>query len=188
MNDRIDEVAKELGEVTQGTRATFGSLSRNQLNWKPGPNRWSIAQCLDHLITINSLYFRLLESIGTGAAKPTLWERYSPLSGTLGKLLIKTSSPEYPKKVKTSPKAEPSTSEIDLGILDRFAQHQGVLIGHLRSIPFDIDRERTIVTSPLLHWATYSLDDCITILVAHEKRHFQQAQRVMEAEAFPSPA
>lgn len=54
----------------------------------------------------------------------------------------------------------------------------------MRRIPHTIDRERTIITSPLLRWVTYSLDDCLTILVVHEKRHLQQAERVMEAGAF----
>lgn len=188
MNDRIDEVTNELEQVTQGTRSAFGSLSHDQLNWKPMPDGWSIAQCLAHLIMINSLYFPVLASMRAGRAKPTFWERYSPLSGLLGKLLIKTLSPEHLKKMKTNRKAEPSTSEIDVGILDRFAQHQTELIEHLRQIPYSVDRGRTIVTSPLHRWVTYSLDDCVTILVVHEKRHFQQAKRVMEAEGFPRPA
>lgn len=188
MSDRIDEIANGLEQVTQGTRAAFGRLSRDQLNWKPMADSWSIAQCLDHLITMNILYFPLLASMRTGPATPTLWERYSPLSGILGKLIIKTLSPENPKKMKTRPKAEPSTSEIDAGILERFARHQAELIQHLRRIPRSIDRRRTIVTSPLLRWVTYRLDDCLTILVVHEKRHFQQATRVLEAEEFPKPA
>lgn len=187
MNNRIDGLTNELEQVTRGTRAAFGSLSHDQLNWKPIAGGWSIAQCLHHLITINSLYFPLLASMRAGPHKPTFWERYSPLSGLFGKLLIKTLSPEYRRKMKTSPKAEPSTSEID-GILDRFAQHQLELIERLRRIPHGVDRQRTIVTSPLLRWVTYSLDDCLTVLVVHEKRHFLQAKRVMEAEGFPRQA
>jgi hypothetical protein len=62
------------------------------------------------------------------------------------------------------------------------------LIAHYRGIPHSLDRERTIVTSPLLRWVTYSLDDCLTILVVHEKRHFLQARRVMEVGGFPKLA
>ena len=35
----------------------FGSLSAEQLNWKPAPDRWSVAQCLEHLINTNLLHF-----------------------------------------------------------------------------------------------------------------------------------
>lgn len=185
MTDRIDEVVRELEEVTQGAQGTFGHLSDDQLNWKPAAESWSIAQCFDHLITINRLYFPLFESLSMGTAELTFWERYSPLSGFLGKFLIKTLSPEYPKKTKTSPKAEPSASAIAPGILDRFTQHQSELIGHLRKLPPGLDPRRTIITSPLLRWVTYSLDDCLTILVVHERRHLQQARRVTEAGEFP---
>jgi hypothetical protein len=188
MGDRIDELATELEEVTQRTRATFGALTRDQLNWRPTADAWSIAQCLDHLITINSLYLALIASFRTGPPKQTLWERYSPFSRLLGNLLIKTLGPEYAKKMKTNRKAEPSSSEIDDRIILRFAQHQTELIEHIRMIPHSVDRSRAIVTSPLLPWVTYSLDDCLTILVVHEKRHFQQAVRIVEADAFPSAA
>ncbi len=185
MRDRISEVVDDLGEVTEAARAAFGGLSGEQLNWKPAPESWSIAQCLDHLITINRLYFPLLESMAAGPVDPTLWERISPLSGFLGGALIKALRPDNPRKSKTSGKAEPSQSEISVGILDRFADHQAELIAHFRRIHPDIDRERTIVTSPLMGWVTYSLEDCLTIIVVHEKRHLGQAQRVMEAEGFP---
>jgi hypothetical protein len=95
------------------------------------------------------------------------------------------SYPDYILQLlQTSPKAEPSNSQMD-GIVQRFARHQGDLIAHYRGIPHSLDRERTIVTSPLLRWVTYSLDDCLTILVVHEKRHFLQASRVMEVGGFP---
>lgn len=137
---------------------------------------------------MNGFYFPLLESLRAGAPKPTLWERLSPLSGLFGSLLIKSMAPENARKVKTSAKAEPSRSEIDVRVLDRFARHQAELISLVRGIPPTVDRRRTIVTSPLLSFVTYNLDDCLTLLVVHEQRHFRQAKRVMDAEGFPVQA
>jgi uncharacterized damage-inducible protein DinB len=183
--NRVDEIVERLNEVTRDARAAFGGLSHEQLNWRETPERWSVAQCLDHLITMNRLYFPLLGEIRAGAARPTAWERLSPFSGFFGKLLIRSLSPDNPRKTKTSPKAEPSSSDIDVGIIDRFARHQVELIEHIRGIPSSVDRGRRIVTSPLAAFVTYSLDDCLTILVVHEQRHVQQAKRVMEAGGFP---
>lgn len=185
MSDRIDHLVNDFEQVTRSAQGAFARLSNEQLNWKPTSDRWSIAQNLDHLITINQLYFPWLESLKTGPAPQTWWERYSPLSGVLGKTLIRTLSPENLKKTKTSSKAEPSASLIDDAIVDRFVQHQTALITHLRQIPLSIDRKKTIMTSPLIRWVTYSLDDGITILAVHEQRHFLQAKRVMEAGGFP---
>jgi hypothetical protein len=42
------------------------------------------------------------------------------------------------------------------------------------------------VTSPVSPVATYSLLDAYRILVAHERKHFEQARRVMQTEGFPA--
>jgi hypothetical protein len=72
MRERIEGLIDELGRVTGETRAAFGSLSRGQLNWEPAADGWSIAQCLEHLIVINSLYFPLLASMRDGSVKRLL--------------------------------------------------------------------------------------------------------------------
>ena len=48
------------------------------------------------------------------------------------------------------------------------------------------DLRGTIVTSPVSPLVTYSLLDAYRIMVAHGRRHFEQAQRVTEAAGFPS--
>lgn len=179
MNNRTSQAIRTLEEVTADVRATFGSLSAEELNRQPAAGGWSVAQCLDHLITINTLYFPLLDSVRVGPPTPTLWERVSPLSGIFGRLLIKTLSPDYKKKIKTSRKAQPSSSTIDAGIVDRFAEHQSALIQRVQDIAPTVNHETTIVTSPLAGFITYSLADCLTLLVVHEQRHLAQAKRVM---------
>jgi len=58
-------------------------------------------------------------------------------------------------------------------------------IDHLKKIPDSIDPIKTVVTSPLMGFVTYSLDDCYSILAVHGPRHIGQAKRVTEAEGFP---
>ncbi len=185
MDERIAETTNDLTQVAADAEAAFGDLSTEQLNWKPAKKRWSVAQCFDHLITTHSLYFPLFERLEHGVAAPTFWERNSPLSGYFGRFLIQSLSPENPKKMKTTAKARPSASEIVGDMIQRFSRHQHEMIEHLRRIPADIDPLKTKITSPLMGLVTYSLDDCFTILVAHGRRHFGQAKRVLETEGFP---
>lgn len=175
------DAVDELERVTRDVREAFGALSAEALNWKPSPTQWSVAQCLDHLITINRLYFPLLAALADGPVRPTTWERWSPFSGMLGRMLIRSLSPDATRPMKTSPKAEPSSSALPADMVERFAAHQQELAVLLRGIHADVDRRRTIVTSPLLAWVTYSLDDCVRMLVVHEQRHVQQAMRVRAA-------
>jgi len=179
MNQRSREAIHTLEEVTADARATFGGLSEEELNRRPGDGGWSVAQCLDHLITINTLYFPLLDSMRVGPPTSTAWERFSPLSGLFGRLLVKTLSPDSRKTLKTTRKAMPSSSTIDAGIIDRFAEHQEALIQRVRGIATSVDPDRTIVTSPLAGFITYSLADCLTLLAVHERRHLAQAKRVL---------
>lgn len=175
MNERINFVTTELQKTANDATATFGGLNAAQLNWKPAEKSWSVAQCFDHLITVHSQYFPLFERMASGDIRQSFWERASPLSGFFGRFLIKAVRPDNPKKVKTTSKAQPSQSEIDGAIIERFAEHQNQVIEHLRQLPTDIDPAKTIITSPLLGFVTYNLDDCFTVLETHCKRHFGQA-------------
>jgi hypothetical protein len=185
MDERLQEVTAELSEITATAQTQFGDLSPEQLNWKSDAHSWSVGQCFDHLITTHSLYFPILQQLEAGSTKPSFWERHSPFSGLFGALLIRSLRPENPRKLKTSSKAEPSTSEIDAGIVDHFGMHQAELIDHIQNLPDRIDPKKTIITSPLRSFITYSLDDCFTIFVVHGQRHVRQAQRVTETEGFP---
>lgn len=186
MEKRIEDVMADLAKIAEDAKQSFGPLSAQQLNWKPAAKSWSIAQCLDHVITTHSLYFPLLQRLADGSAKPSLLERFSPFSGWWGRLLLKIVSPENESKVKTTAKAEPSASEIDGQIVQRFAEHQAEMVEQLRRLPKALDPATTIITSPLLAIATYSLDVAFTIFVAHSRRHLDQAGRVTEAEGFPA--
>jgi hypothetical protein len=48
------------------------------------------------------------------------------------------------------------------------------------------DLRRTVVTSPVSPVATYSLLDAYRIVVAHERKHFEQARRVARSAGFPA--
>lgn len=184
MQNRIQEVTSDLSVLATKVADQFSGYSEDQLNWKASADSWSVAQCFDHLIKTHSLYFPVFQSLTAGDINPSLWERISPLSGLFGAWLIKALDPENPKKTKTSKKVEPSASNLGGHIIKQYCEHQDQLIEHLENIPSDINPEKTIITSPLLGFVTYSLDDCYTILVSHGERHFRQAKRVTERDEF----
>ena len=181
----ISNLCADLKHQADNAKATFGSLSAEQLNWKPAPKSWSIAQCFDHLIATHSLYFPLFEKLAKGDLKQTFWENYSPLSGFFGRFLIKSLRPENVKPMKTTSKAQPSASEIGEDVVNRYVENQNQIIVAINKIPETVDPAKMIVTSPLMGLVTYTLDDCYEIIAVHGPRHFNQAKRVMEREGFP---
>src|SRR6185436_17382482 len=103
MNTDISAVCADLQHVAESARQDFGSLSTQQLNWKPAEKSWSIAQCFDHLIATHSLYFPAFQRLATGDKQRTFLERFSPFSGFYGRLLIKNLDPTNLKKMKSTP-------------------------------------------------------------------------------------
>ena len=187
MADR-NEVLKlrnELDQISAEVRSHFGSLSSEQLNWKPSVDRWGIAQCLDHLITGNKSFFPILESIVNGQKKTVFMERLPLLPSVWGGLLIKSLNPKNTRKMKAPPKFQPAASELSASIVEQFVDQQTEFGGWMEKTS-EMDLERIIITSPALKLITYSVMDGYRFLVLHEQRHFQQAQRVMAEVNFPA--
>jgi len=186
MDERITSIISEMTAVAEDAKATFGSLSNEQLNWKPGEKSWSVAQCLDHLIKTNVQFYPEFVKLASGNRKNSFIENYSPLTGWAGRFLIKAVS-EDSKKAKAPSKAIVPPSDISEGIVDTFYDHIVEVNKKIEAVA-DADRRKTVVTSPFLAIFTYTLDDAYTVLVEHSKRHIRQAKRVMQAEGFPATA
>ena len=184
MSEELNNLMSELEQISENARNTFGRFSAEQINWKPSAESWSVGQCFEHLIKINSEYFPEYESIINGERKQTFWENYSPFSGFFGNLLFKSLSPQAERKLKAPKTAQPAVSDISPAIIEDFVKHQTEMIDKIRQTE-NLDTKKIILTSPFLKAITYSLFDSYRIIVTHEKRHFQQAERVTRKEDFP---
>jgi len=179
--ENIIERGKLVGEKV---KTEFGALSPEQLNWKPAPERWSVGQCLDHLIVADCLYFPSLKKITEGNYSMTSWQRWSPFSSLFGKILVNQLQEKAKSKVKTAKIFYPTTSQINAGIFDRFHKHLDTLLEYTYACK-EVDLDKTYISSPVSKFITYSLRNAITILIQHEHRHINQALRVKGQKEFP---
>lgn len=179
----IDKLVAELKAVGREASEVFGGLSAAQLNWKPSAEQWSVGQCFEHLIKTNRGFFPSLAEAARGGRRSNLWERVSPLSGLFGRVLVRTMSSR--RKFKAPRGLKPTSSDVDAGVVGRFVGQQDELGGLLRAADAGADLRRTIVTSPVAGFVTYNMLDACRIVIAHNRRHFAQAQRVTETEGFP---
>jgi hypothetical protein len=183
MNTEFSNLLSELQVVSDDTQKTFGNLTAEQINWKPGADGWSVGQCFEHLIKTNSLFFPELEKIASGTRKNSFLESYSPLSSFFGNLLVNSLKKDGRKFKAPSPKIVPP-SEVDGNIIELFAAHQTEIIEKIKRTE-NADWRQTVITSPFMKLMTYRLADGYRIVVEHERRHFRQAERVMKTENFP---
>jgi hypothetical protein len=184
-NGEVDGLVKELQAVAEEASQVFGGLSPAQLNWKPSAGQWSVGQCFDHLIVTNTCFFPDMRRVAEGTYKTGLWGRVSPLSGFFGRFILKALDPEKGRKTRAPRVFEPAQSDVDAGVIARFVQHQSEVADLMRATA-GADLRGLKVTSPVSAVATYSLLDAYRIVVAHERKHFEQARRVTRAAGFPA--
>jgi hypothetical protein len=173
----LAEIRTGILDVARDARGTFGALGERELNWQPDPGRWSIAQCFDHLVRGNDML--LASAKGAIDHPPTsLWQRIPLLPSLLGRALIRSQSPNAGGKYKAPATARPAMSGIPGDIIERFiAQHEAAE-AWTRTLD-EGSASRAIMVSPFIKIVTYSVLDGLRLLVAHDRRHFEQARRVM---------
>ncbi len=183
MNEISEKIVSELKTISEDAKKSFGELSPEHINWKPSVECWSIGQCFEHLIKANELFYDKLDEIAGGKQKHSLLEKFSPMSGFFGNLMI-SSLKKDERKYKAPTKKIVPPSEIDPHIIELFAAHQSELIEKIRRTETS-NWSKIKVTSPFMKFMTYCLSDGFNIVVEHEKRHLRQAERVLQHENFP---
>ena len=171
--------------MAQETQATFGGFDARQLNWRPDAARWSVAQCFEHLLTANRLIFQAAEAALNNAGPRTLWQRLPVLPGVLGRMLIRSQSPSATRKFTAPSKAQPATSDIAADIIQRFVEQHRDAVAWVQALD-ERDAARVIMTSPFIRFVTYSVLDGWRLILAHDRRHFEQAHRITLSPGFPN--
>jgi hypothetical protein len=182
--DELAALAAQARATSAHVQARFGPLTAAQLNWKPAPDRWSVGQCLEHILTSDGKYFPTFETVRQGRYRKTVWQRMPGLPAFFGRMLIKTIDPANTRKSKAPAVFAPTTSEVSTDIVRRFGEQQARLVEYLETGP-TLDLDGTIIASPVTPIVTYSLFDAFRILVRHAQRHVQQADRVVAMDGFP---
>jgi hypothetical protein len=178
------EAIDHLDLVKQQALRYFSVLSEEQLNWKYNPAKWSIAQCLDHLIVSNKRYFPAFDKVIHHDYKPTAWQKFNPFSKVVGQLMIKMFGPESKKRFKVPNVFKPSESEIPASIVYDFAQHQHDLKNYYLALA-KMNIETVVISSPASNFVTYYLSDALKLIANHELRHLNQSLAVFNHPNFP---
>ena len=178
------DVRTELDAIAADAGTAFGRLDARQINWKADASRWSVAQCLEHLLTANRQMVEMADQALDATRGRTLWQRLPIWPGLLGRMLVRTQSPNATRRFKAPGKAQPAASALDTAIVARFVDQQRELIAKLDASATR-DLAGAVMASPFLGIVTYSVLDGWRLIAAHERRHVQQAKRVMAMPGFP---
>lgn len=162
--------------------ALVSGLTAAQCNWRPAPGRWSIAECLRHLIAADSLYLVKMDQMIAEARAKGLTGPGPYRFGWFGAWFARSLEPPPRFKVKTQrvfdiargrdwPVEETLADfgALVAGLRDRLRRANGVELGRVKT------------TSPAARLLSFSLGACFAILAAHERRHLWQAEQVRTA-------
>jgi hypothetical protein len=173
------EWMQELDTVTQSIKNDFGGISQERLNWKPDASVWSVGQIIDHLIVINNTYFPIFNQLEANQYNFVWFGKITFLPRFFGNLILKSVSPDGGKKMKTLSIWEPSKSQIDIEVIQKFIECQQELKNHIRKSSVLLD-QGVVISSPANRIIVYKLETAFEIIVNHEQRHLQQAKELMQ--------
>ncbi len=176
---------QKLTELKQTANESFANLTSEQFNYKLQPEQWSVAQCLDHLVVSDLLYFPVLKNITSGNYQMTKWEKWNPLNFLIGKMLVTGMQEQVRKKFKSPKIFLPDTKTIDTGIYERYDKHLDTLMGYISSAQ-SLDIDKIKITSPASPVITLSLRHAFLLLVQHQGRHINQALKLKKQRSFPN--
>src|SRR5687768_18521876 len=91
--------------IERNARNIIEGLTDEQGVWRPAPQSWSVAHCLDHLATANRVYLRAMEPAAAQAVQRNLRRRRPALPGLIGGWFVRTLEPPVkPRFRMTAPK------------------------------------------------------------------------------------
>jgi hypothetical protein len=178
------EVATQLDAIHAKTSEVCVGLDAGQMNWQPdGGRRWSIAQCLDHLAKTTELYGRRVEEAISAA--PAGAERQAAHPNVMGRLLIWSIEPPARLRVPTQPSLQPP-STLDPAQVRRAFSDSLDYLSALTAKALRVDASRVRYANPLArNTRMFNVATGILVMLAHNRRHLEQADRVRHHRDFP---
>ena len=169
--------AELLSQTEQGVFNSLLGMSDAQLNFKPAPDRWSIADCIKHIAVTEQMLWQMTDAALKQTANP---EKRSAIKATDEQVVQMIES--RAQKVKTAPAMEPQNTPFKstADALASFRDAREKLIQFVKTT--DADLRNHVVTFPAGSFDGYQM---ILFIGAHSNRHTQQMEEVKADPNFP---
>lgn len=162
----------------------FKSLTEGQINWRPDAGCWSIAECVDHLLVTNRLYLTEFEKQFDEKQIKIDYSKTEVKHKWLSIFIIKGVDPLNIKKAKTFPVFMPSMSLYTKNVFDHFYEVETNIVNLVRSAK-DLDLNKYVMSSPAAKIIKENFCDVLEIIRLHDRRHFNQAEKLFNHPSFP---
>lgn len=182
MQKQLLAIIESLESAQSRLRALTDKLSDKDWSKRPGPNRWSAADCVEHLNLTTRAYLPLLRDAtaraGEVGAAPQKQYRRDPLGWFMSMMIgpLHHLGRFQVGRIKTTPPFVPKRGQSRSQLLSDFVRLQSDLVTLVRSgngLPLD----RVKIVSPFGGRIRYNVYSAMEIVARHQHRHIQQAER-----------
>jgi len=178
----IDQFRSQFEQLSAEAEALTSPLSDEQLLWRPGPERWSIAECLDHLNATARVYLPVLDEGISDAIRRGVYGEGPFKYNWLGRISVRFSKSRI--RLTAAEDMRPGANRTRHEILAAFHAYQVQYIDRLRQAN-GVDLARARVRMPVTGWLRIPLGSGFELMLVHSRRHLAQARRVMDSDDFP---
>ncbi len=174
----LKDVIKNLKEIEETTTTAFQNLSEADLLFKPEPDKWSIAECLQHIIIANTIYNEdILKRLQKAEVKTIEY----PITFSLtGRLFLFAVDPQYKWKVPApkifKPIKENQVENAQKTLMEFLRLQEQIIATALKACAYDHQHVHTY--SPISKLLKFNVGEQLYIMMRHTKRHINQAMRV----------
>ena len=161
-------------------------VSASQANWQPNEGQsWSICQCLDHLVRINSVYAAALQEAVNNCPPAYKQPTTNIVPGLFGAWFVQQMDLPVRMRLKAPSKAVPASKGNAGELFEAFLKSQA-LIRRVADGARAVDMNRLRFKNPFIGVIRFTVGTGLMIINAHDRRHLWQAEQVKKAPGFPA--
>jgi hypothetical protein len=170
-----DKGARYLEETRDGVVSAVKGLSDAQMKFKPAPDRWSVAETLEHIALAEDMLFQMVTGKVMKAGPGAPGRDTAKIDA-----MVLAMVPDRSHKAQAPPPIVPTGRWTTAETMDHFLHSRGTTIAFLQSTP---DLRQHVADSPL----GQPLDayEWLLFIAAHSERHTKQILEVKYDPNFP---
>ena len=184
LTPEVDAFRLQFEALSIDADALVAPLSDEQFTWRPAPEVWSIAHCIDHLNSTARNYLPSLDEGISDAIRRGMYAEGPFHYNWLGRVFVWSLEPPPRFKGKAPAAFLPAPSRSRSEIMAAFRGYQVQFVDRLRQAS-GLDLARARVTSPVARWLRIPLGSGFALTTAHERRHLWQAKQLTAKSEFP---
>ncbi len=171
-----------LEDIIQTVKNDLQKLPLDTLNYKPAPKKWSVLECMQHLLLINDIYNPYVKKRFSEALPAKTNQPYQ--ATWVGRAYMYIVSPNTKQKFPTayfldpSKKENPQKSNFNYEIINKYIAYLQEVQSFIKKSE-EINLNKVKIRTSITSLVSFNLGDYYEVECRHNLRHLAQMKRVL---------